>query len=106
MVKRLSQLCKGMGITCTMEDDSPFTVHRNLRMDLVFHAGALVDDGSAPYQDKGLLLDVAFAEVQAISHLPQSPTSSVVYLLLQLRRESAPTTRALLTLVVIPSTPS
>ncbi|CAM9204927.1 unnamed protein product [Choristocarpus tenellus] len=63
MVKRLSQLCKGIGILCTMEDGSPFTVDRNFCMDLVFHAGALADAGSAPYWDKGLLVDVMFAEV-------------------------------------------
>ncbi|CAN0032500.1 unnamed protein product, partial [Choristocarpus tenellus] len=46
MVKRLHQLCKGMGIPCTTEDGSPFTVDRNIRMDLVFHAGALADAGT------------------------------------------------------------
>ncbi|CAM9765065.1 unnamed protein product, partial [Choristocarpus tenellus] len=78
MVKRLSQLCKGMGIPCTMEDGSTFTVERNFRMDLVFHAGALVDTRSARYRDKGLLLYINFVEVQAVSHLPHSSTSNGV----------------------------
>ncbi|CAM9434441.1 unnamed protein product, partial [Choristocarpus tenellus] len=47
-------------------------------MDLVFHAGALADAGTAPYWDKGLLLDVTFAEVQTASHLPHSSTSNGV----------------------------
>ncbi|CAM9217126.1 unnamed protein product, partial [Choristocarpus tenellus] len=47
-------------------------------MDLVFHAGALADAGTAPYRDKGLLLDITFAEVQATSHLTHSPASNGV----------------------------
>ncbi|CAM9790846.1 unnamed protein product [Choristocarpus tenellus] len=78
MVKHLHQLCKGMGIPCTMEGGSPFTVDRNLCMDLVFHTGALAGAGTAPYRDKGLLLDITFAEVQATSHLTHSSTSNGV----------------------------
>ncbi|CAN0048633.1 unnamed protein product [Choristocarpus tenellus] len=78
MVKCLGQLCKGMSIPCTMENGSPFTVDRNFRTDVVFHAGALMDAGSGSYRDKGLLLDVMFAEAQAASHLLHSSTSNSV----------------------------
>ncbi|CAN0039059.1 unnamed protein product [Choristocarpus tenellus] len=73
MVKRL-----GMGTHLTMEDGIPFTVDWNFRVDVVFHAGVLVDAGSAPYWGKGLIPDVSFAEVQAVSRLPHSSTSNGV----------------------------
>ncbi|CAM9381116.1 unnamed protein product, partial [Choristocarpus tenellus] len=67
-----------MGIPCTIEDSRTFTANRNLHMDLVFHAEPLADARTAPYRDKGLLLDVTFAEIQATSHPTHSSTSNGV----------------------------
>ncbi|CAM9947560.1 unnamed protein product [Choristocarpus tenellus] len=38
----------------------------------------MADAGTAPYWDKGLLLDVTFAQVQVTSHLTHSSTSNGV----------------------------
>ena len=69
LVHALSRELKRHGIRHAVEDGSPFTRDRELRMDITVAAGGLSKAPQAAYRNKGLLVDVTYADPQATSHL-------------------------------------
>lgn len=48
-----------------MGSGAPFTGDQNLSMDIVIRIGALTNVSSSEYRNKGILLDVTYADPQA-----------------------------------------
>ncbi len=69
LVHALSRTLKQACIQHGVEDGSPFTADRDLRMDVVVLPGQLREASEASFRHKGLLIDVTYADPQAAGHL-------------------------------------
>ena len=71
LIHALSRELRRHRIRHVVEDGSPFTRDRNLRMDITVVAGELRNASNGAYIHKGLLVDGTFADPQAALHLRQ-----------------------------------
>ena len=52
-----------------MESGAPFNADRDLRIDMVIEKGGLRDATASEYRNKTILLDVTYADAQAVGHM-------------------------------------
>ena len=71
-----SKALNGMGVRHDLESGAPFTGERNLSMDIVIRPGTLSNASSSEYRNKGILLDVTHADLQAQVHLRNGSATS------------------------------
>ena len=69
LVHALSRTLKRMSIRHQVESGAPFNAERDLRMDIVIERGGLRDATAAEYRNKAILLDVTYADPQAVGHM-------------------------------------
>ena len=69
LVHALSRTLNRMSIRHQVENGAPFNAEMDLRMDLVIERGGLRDATAAEYRNKAILLDVTYADPQAVGHM-------------------------------------
>ena len=58
-----------MSIRHQMESGAPFNADRDVRMEMVIEKGGLKDATASEYRNQAILLDVKYAEPQAVGHI-------------------------------------
>ena len=69
LVHERSRAIKRMSIRHQVESGDPFNAERDLRMDIVIEMEGLRDATAAEYRNKAILLDVTYADPQAVGHM-------------------------------------
>ena len=69
LVHALSGTFKRMSTCHQVESGAPFNADRDLRMDMVIERGGLRDATASEYRNKAILLDVTYADPQAVGHM-------------------------------------
>ena len=70
LVHALSGTFKRMSTCHQVESGAPFNADRDLRMDMVIERGGLRDATASEYRNKAILLDVTYADPQAVGYMP------------------------------------
>ena len=76
LVHTLAKLLKRVRVPREVEDGSPFTTDKDLRMDIVILPGGLANAPNPEYRSKGLLVEVTFTEPQASSHMNRGSSTN------------------------------
>ena len=69
LLHAISHTLKRLGVPHQLESGEPFTVNRNLRMDIVVRRGGRLNAPTPEYRDKTILVDVTHADPQAQVYL-------------------------------------
>ena len=69
LVHALSRTFERITTSHQMESGAPFNADRKLRTDMVIERGGLRDAAASEYRNKAILLDVTYADPQAVGHV-------------------------------------
>ena len=69
LVHALSRTFKRKSIRHQVESGTPFNADRDLRIDMVIEKGGLGDATASEYRNKTILLDITYADPQAVGHM-------------------------------------